>query len=178
LIDAKGKSVPIEAGAAGELVFSTLRREAQPLFRYAASDLAEVVWAKTEEDGLTRMRFRIRGRTDEMIVFRGVNFFPQSLMSVVAEFPLELSTNYRLVRPPAVPGDHLDVVMESSIVPERRAALAQAIEQRISALLQVRTRVRLAPVGALPPADNKSRLIVDSIEELPTAESFREVETA
>ena len=57
------------------------------MFRYRTSDLAEILSAETGEDGLKRMRFRIRGRTDQMLVLKGVNFFPKSLMSVVAEFP-------------------------------------------------------------------------------------------
>ena len=77
----------IETGAVGELVFSTLRREAQPLFRYRSNDLAEIVAAESGEDGLLRMRFIVRGRSDQMLVLKGVNFFPQSLMSVIAEFP-------------------------------------------------------------------------------------------
>ena len=60
----------VEAGAVGEFVFSTLRREAQPLFRYRTSDLAEILSAETGEDGLKRMRFRIRGRTDQMLVVK------------------------------------------------------------------------------------------------------------
>ena len=105
----------IETGAVGELVFSTLRREAQPLFRYRSNDLAEIVAAESGEDGLLRMRFIVRGRSDQMLVLKGVNFFPQSLMSVIAEFPKELGNTYRVVRPPPGTVDHIDVVMETGI---------------------------------------------------------------
>jgi phenylacetate-CoA ligase len=166
LVDANGKLMPVEAGAVGELVFSTLRREAQPLFRYRSNDLAEILWVETGEDGLNRMRFRIRGRTDEMMIFKGVNLFPQSLMSVVAEYPEELSSVYHVVRPSPMPKDYLDVVMETPVAAEGRAALANAVEQRISALMQVRTRVHLVPVGSLSQGGNKSRYIVDSLPDI------------
>lgn len=169
LIDRKGKPLPIEPGVQGELVFSTLRREAQPLFRYRSNDLAEIVWAETGEDGLRRMRFHVRGRSDQMLVFKGVNFFPQSLMSVVAEFPDELSSAYRVVRPPAGPADYIDVVMETSVAATARGRLAQTIERRISALLQVRTRVHLVATATLPQDVNKSRYIVESLADVPGA---------
>jgi phenylacetate-CoA ligase len=167
LIDANGNSVPVEPGATGELVFSTLRREAQPLFRYRSNDLAEILWAETGEDGLKRMRFQILGRTDQMLVLKGVNFFPQSLMSVVSEFPDELGSAFRVLRPPSGPVSRLEVVMETSLAESAHTALAAAIEQRISALLQVRTHVHLVPLGTLPREDNKSNYIIDSFSAIP-----------
>jgi phenylacetate-CoA ligase len=167
LVDAEGNPLPIETGVRGELVFSTLRREAQPLFRYRSNDLAEVVWAETGEDGLKRMRFHVRGRSDQMLVFKGVNFFPQSLMSVVAEFPDEIGSAYRVVRPPAGPADRIDVVMETTVAAPGRARLAGAVERRISALLQIRTRVHLIAAGTLPQEANKSRYMIESLADVP-----------
>jgi phenylacetate-CoA ligase len=166
LIDTAHKPVPLVPGAMGELVFSTLRREAQPLFRYRTHDLAEIVAAETGEDGLIRMRFHIRGRTDQMLVFKGVNFFPQSLMSIIAEFPDELNSVYRVVRPAADAFNHIDVVMETPLPEAGRAALAETVEQRISALLQIRTRLHWVPVGTLSQVVNKSEYIVNSFSDI------------
>jgi phenylacetate-CoA ligase len=166
LVDRSGKPVAIEKGAVGELVFSTLRREAQPLFRYCSNDLAEIVAAETGEDGLLRMRFFIRGRTDQMLVFKGVNFFPQSLMSVVAEFPRELSNAYRVIRPPAGAVNHIDVVMETPVPEGAHAALAETVERRISSLLQVRTRMHFVRPGTFPQPANKSRYIVERFSDI------------
>ena len=172
LVDNDGNPIPVQAGAVGELVLSTLRREAQPLFRYRTNDLAEIITADTGEDGLTRMRFRIRGRTDQMLVFKGINFFPQSLMSVVAEFPKELSNVYRVLRPSASTVDHIDVVMETAAARAAHKALSEGVERRISALLQVRTRVHFVPAGTLPQDTNKSRYIVESFSDIPSAQEF------
>lgn len=172
LIDADGKPVRLEPGAIGEFVFSTLRREAQPLFRYRTNDLAEIVAAESAEDGLMRMRFRIRGRTDQMLVFKGVNFFPQSLMSVVAEFPEELGSTYRVIRPAADAVNHIDVMMETSVPVAAKPGLADLVERRISTLLQVRARVHWVPAGTLPQEANKSRYIIDSISDIPALEEY------
>jgi phenylacetate-CoA ligase len=172
LVDAEGKSVPVEAGATGELVFSTLRREAQPLFRYRTNDLAEILAADIGEDGLKRIRLRIRGRTDQMLVFKGVNFFPQSLMSVVAEFAQQVGSSFRVVRP-RPDGGHIDVVMETSVAAPARENLAHAVERRISALLQVKTRVHWVAPGALPREPNKSRYMVEALADVVDGRSGR-----
>ena len=166
LVDSQGRSLPIEPGATGELVFSTLKREAQPLFRYRTCDIAEVLWREIGEDGLLRMRFHIRGRSDQMMVVKGVNFFPQSLMSVVAEFS-DIGAAYCILRPPTGTVDHVDVVMETSVAEPERSTLAAAVERRASALLQVRFRVRWVPPGFLERSDNKARYLIDSPDSIP-----------
>jgi phenylacetate-CoA ligase len=171
LIDADGRPVPVEPGAVGEFVFSTLRREAQPLFRYRSNDVAEIVAAEIGEDGLTRMRFHIRGRSDQMLVVKGVNFFPQSLMSVVAEFTDELGAAFRVVRPREGSVDRVDVIMETVLDGAARDALAARVERRASALLQVGIRVYWAPLGSLPRDGNKSRYLIDSLQEIPGLEA-------
>ncbi|MBV8535365.1 MAG: hypothetical protein JO128_07225, partial [Alphaproteobacteria bacterium] len=170
LVDDRGRPVPVEPGAVGELVFSTLRREAQPLFRYRTNDLAEILATDVGEDGLMRLRFRIRGRSDQMLVIKGVNFFPQSLMSVVAEFPQELGSAFRVIRPAAGHVDYVDVVLETSVAPGSRPALADAVERRARTLLQVRVRIHWVPPGVLAVEENKSRYLINSASEVPGLE--------
>jgi phenylacetate-CoA ligase len=166
LVDPEGRPVPVEPGAIGEFVFSTLRRQAQPLFRYRTNDLAQIIATETGEDGLPRMRFRVVGRSDQMLVIKGVNFFPQSLGSVVAEFPEELSNAFRVIRPAPGSVDDVDVVFETGIGPAGRIALAQAVERRASALLQVRIRAHWVPPGFLPNDGNKLRYLIDSVDDV------------
>ncbi|MGE5537984.1 MAG: phenylacetate--CoA ligase family protein [Gemmatimonas sp.] len=170
IVDAGGNTIPLVPGAVGELVFSTLRREAQPLFRYRTNDLAEVAATDIGDDGLMRIKFHIRGRTDQMLVVKGVNFFPQSLMSLVAEFP-ELGQNFRVIRPQAGSIDSVDVVLETGLGASEYARLAQVVERRASALFQVRIRAHFVPKGFLPVDANKSRYIVDSISAVPGLET-------
>jgi hypothetical protein len=86
---------------------------------------------------------------------------------VVAEFPDEIGSAYRVVRPPAVTADRIDVVMETTVAAPGRARLAGAVERRISALLQIRTRVHLIAAGTLPQEANKSRYMIESLADVP-----------
>ena len=79
-----GESLPIEAGAGGELVFTHLWREATPLLRFRSRDVAEVV-ATECECGRTGFRFRVIGRSDDMFRVRGVNVFPSALEELMRE---------------------------------------------------------------------------------------------
>lgn len=162
LVDPAGQPVPIKAGARGELVFSTLRRQAQPLFRYRTNDLAEVLWAEEADDGLLRMRFRIIGRSDEMLVVRGVNFFPQSLLSVLPRYEADVTRFYRVVRPKRPDDDSLVVLLETvrPLDDPSLPDLAAAISRDVSATFQVRIRIRWLPAGTIPREANKARYLV------------------
>jgi phenylacetate-CoA ligase len=79
-----GDSLPIEAGAGGELVFTHLWREATPLLRFRSRDVAEVM-ATECECGRTGFRFRVIGRSDDMFRVRGVNVFPSAVEELMRE---------------------------------------------------------------------------------------------
>lgn len=161
LADAEGRSLPMEEGARGELVFSSLRREAQPLFRYRTNDLAEILWAEVAEDGLLRMRFRVIGRSDEMLVIKGVNFLPQSLQSVIAAFEPRIGRTYRVVRPEAGEPREILVLLETSVpVGPARDDLERAFRHKVSAMLQVRIACRWLPEGGIQGDGNKQRLLI------------------
>jgi phenylacetate-CoA ligase len=161
LVDSSGAPVPIEPGARGELVFSSLRREAQPLFRYRSNDIAEIVHAETSEDGLLRMRFKIIGRSDEMLVIKGVNFFPQSLLSVVPEFAPQVEPFYVVLHPGEGKVEKLNVYFETKLAAgQERDQLGAAIQNRIAQLFQVGTTVGWCPPGSLSQEGNKRRFLV------------------
>jgi len=164
LIDGQGRSIGIESGKKGELVFSTLRRQGQPLFRYRTNDLAEILSAREGEDGLVRFRFRIVGRSDEMLVIKGVNFFPQSLLSILNKFEPEIGREFRVVRPAGGKVEVLTIVLETQF-PEgiRRDELGASITARISALLQIRVQILWQPSGSLGQTGNKTRFLVDDV---------------
>ncbi len=98
IIDKKGKNIKIKKGAVGELVLTTLKKEAQPLFRYRTNDTIKILESFDDhEDGLARFRFKIIGRTDEMFNIKGVNFFPESISGLFHHIkqPL-LATKYKI----------------------------------------------------------------------------------
>lgn len=162
LVDVEGRTISPETGATGELIFSLLRREAQPLFRYRTRDLVKILWADKGEDGLLRMRFSVIGRSDEMLVFRGVNFFPQSLVSVLMTFEPNVTRYFEVIRPEEKNFDSIRVRIESAL-PEgaQRDELERTIGQKIAALHQIRVTIEWIPAGTISRDTNKRRLLVD-----------------
>jgi phenylacetate-CoA ligase len=147
-------------GASGELVLSHLRHRAAPLLRFRTHDHVEV---KTSPCacGRTGPRIRCVGRTDDMLIVRGVNVFPSAVREVVSGFVPEVS-GHIVVRPRA-PGVKQEPPLPVRVELARgRAAddsLADAIRERLRGVLVVSTRVELVPWGALQRSEYKSKLV-------------------
>jgi phenylacetate-CoA ligase len=153
-------AVELQDGAAGELVLTHLRHRAAPLLRFRTRDHVRVAMSKCD-CGRTGPRLRCLGRTDDMLIVRGVNVFPSAIRDVVGEFAPEVS-GHILVKPRA-PGvkqePPLWVTVELARGTEKRISLAEAIRVRLRQVLVVQTRVDLAPWGSLQRSEYKSRLI-------------------
>jgi phenylacetate-CoA ligase len=161
LIDPEtGVPIPMEDRASGELVLTHLRHRAAPLLRFRTRDHVEVRMTPCP-CGRTGPRVRCVGRTDDMLVVRGVNVFPSAVRDVVGEFAPAVS-GHVLVRPPT-PGvkqePPLPVAVELAQGATADPALAQAIRERIRDVLVVQTRVELVPWHSLRRSDYKSSLV-------------------
>ena len=161
LIDAgSGEALELEDGAAGELVLTHLRHQAAPLLRFRTRDHVEVRMSPCA-CGRTGPRVRCVGRTDDMLIVRGVNVFPSAVREVVSGFAPEVSGNV-LVRPQS-PGVKQEPPLPVSVELAREASddplLAQAIRERIRAVLVVQTQVELVPWGSLQRSEYKSKLL-------------------
>ncbi|HKF15345.1 MAG TPA: hypothetical protein VKB13_08975 [Gaiellaceae bacterium] len=158
LIDAvSGEAIAMEDGAAGELVLSHLQHRAAPLLRFRTRD--HVVF-KTSPCPCGRAGPRIRciGRTDDMLIVRGVNVFPSAIREVVGEFTPAVS-GHILVKPKA-PGVKQDPPLPVAIEVAPDAAVdADAIHSRIRDVLLVQTQIELVPRGSLQRSEYKSRLV-------------------
>ncbi|MBX6329957.1 MAG: AMP-binding protein [Pseudolabrys sp.] len=161
LIDPQtGRPLAIEDGVEGELVYTALQREAAPLLRFRSRDQV-VVFASPCSCGRRTMRVRCIGRTDDLLIVRGVNVFPTAVRSVVATFAPHVS-GALLIRPrkhgvrqePPLP-----VVVELASGVEPSDALAHAIESAIRAKLVVATKVELVRCGTLPRSEYKTKLV-------------------
>jgi len=151
---------PLSDGTVGELVFTTLTKEALPLLRYRTGDLASV----TREPcacGRTFARMsRVLGRADDMLIIRGVNVFPSEIERALLAIP-ELAPHYQLVveRP-----GHLD---ELTIEAELREGepggerLDALVAERLGRALGLTARVRLGPPGSAPRSEGKALRVVD-----------------
>jgi phenylacetate-CoA ligase len=161
LIDpSTGAAIAMEDGATGELVLTHLRHRAAPLLRFRTRDHV-VVRTDTCPCGRTGPRMRCIGRTDDMLIVRGVNVFPSAVREVVGGFAPDVS-GHILVRP-AAPGvkqePPLPVTVELARDARPDAALADAIRDRLRAALVVSTRVELVPWGTLQRSEYKSKLV-------------------
>jgi phenylacetate-CoA ligase len=166
LIDpATGAALDMSDGATGELVLTHLRHRAAPLLRFRTRDHVEVR-ATPCPCGRTSPRVRCIGRTDDMLIVRGVNVFPSAVREVVSSFAPEVS-GHILVRPrdegvkqePPLP---VSVELARDARPD--AALADAIRERLRSVLVVQTRVDLVPWGSLGRSEYKSRLVETQVE--------------
>jgi len=161
LIDPEtGAALAWEDGATGELVLTHLRHRAAPLVRFRTRDHVRV-WATPCACGRTSPRVRCIGRTDDMLIVRGVNVFPSAVREVVAAFAPAVS-GHILVKPPA-PGVKQEPPLPVAVELARDApaddALADAIRERLRNVLVVQTRVELVPWGALGRSEYKSKLV-------------------
>ena len=161
LIDPETEAaLALEDGASGELVLTHLRHRAAPLLRFRTRDHVEVRTSPCA-CGRTGPRVRCVGRTDDMLVVRGVNVFPSAVRDVVAAFVPEVS-GHVLVRP-AAPGVKQEPPLPVSVELARDRAgdeqLADAIRDRLRSVLVVQTRVDLVPWGSLQRSEYKSKLV-------------------
>ncbi len=161
LIDAEtGSAVELEDGATGELVLTHLRHRAAPLLRFRTRDHVHV---RTNPCpcGRTGPRVRCIGRTDDMLIVRGVNVFPSAVREVVTTFMPQVSGNI-LVRP-ATQGVKQEPPLPVSVEVARDAiadpALAEAIRDTLRSVLVVQTRIELVPWGSLERSEYKSKLV-------------------
>jgi phenylacetate-CoA ligase len=155
-----GATRTLADGAEGELVLTHLRQRAAPLLRFRTRDHVVVRTAPCA-CGRTAPRIRCLGRTDDMLIVRGVNVFPAAVREVVAEFAPAVSGNV-LVRPRAAGVKQeppLPVSVELARDVAADDALAGSIRERLRGVLTVQTAIELVPFGVLQRSEYKSRLI-------------------
>jgi phenylacetate-CoA ligase len=143
---------PVADGQEGELVFTSLTKQALPIIRYRTRDLTRLL-APTSR--AFRRMGRIVGRSDDMLIVRGVNVFPTQIEEQILREP-QLSGNYQIV---LTREGHLDNVqvrcelqpsVSGQISAEQRAVIARSVAQHIKTLVGVSTDVQVMDFGALP----------------------------
>ncbi|HEY9460340.1 MAG TPA: AMP-binding protein [Paralcaligenes sp.] len=163
LIDpATGAILEFTDGIEGEYVFTHLDRQACPLFRYRTGDIIKVRTSKCA-CGRTGFRMDIVGRSDDMLIVRGINVFPSALQSVISTFSPQMSGAIQVVLskpgPAVIPPLRIRVEAVGA-----NKELKTALEQVIRRALTVSVDIEFVPVGTLGRTEKKSKLIV--LEEL------------
>ncbi|AHI67322.1 phenylacetate--CoA ligase [Burkholderia thailandensis] len=151
-------------GSEGELVFTSLTKEALPVIRYRTRDLSALLPPTARA---MRRLARIAGRSDDMLIIRGVNVFPSQIEALVVALP-QLSGQYQLTVSRDGHMDRLDVAAElrtdaqAGLSDDARAALANELRHRIKTMVGVSAGVAVLPAGAISTsATGKARRVID-----------------
>jgi phenylacetate-coenzyme A ligase PaaK-like adenylate-forming protein len=146
-------------GAEGELVISTLTREGLPLIRYRTHDLTRIVSRERCACGRTALRLdRLRGRTDDMVIYKGVNFYPSQVEAVLLRQP-GLGHKYQIVLDSEAGGERMTILVEAK--GDADPALAAHIRHELHDLLALSPEVRLRRLGELERPQGKAVRVVD-----------------
>jgi len=153
-----GKVLP--DGEPGELVFTSLTKEALPVIRYRTRDLTRLLPPTARS---FRRMGKITGRSDDMLIIRGVNVFPSQIEEQILKVP-RLSTHYMLEVSRQGHLDELDVLVEMKpdVVSEAdREAAVHELQHHIKSLIGISTRVRIQHHGSIERSQGKARRVID-----------------
>jgi Coenzyme F390 synthetase len=161
VIDPKTEQ-PLPDGESGELVLTTLCREAMPLVRYRTRDITSVVPGVCACGRTHRRLARITGRADDMLIVRGVNVYPQQIEHVLMAIP-QVGRNYLIVLEGR---DDMTVQAElahgeSEMNEEQRVALEGEIAARLRSEILTKPKVKLLPPASLPVSEGKAKRVID-----------------
>src|SRR3989449_8865605 len=154
---ASGTVVP--DGTEGELVVSTLTREGLPLVRYRTHDLTRVVSRARCDCGRTMLRLdRLRGRTDDMVIYKGVNFYPRQVETLLLRQP-GLAHEYQIVLEADGGGERMTIVAETE--PGCDPAVGPRIKRELRDLLGLSPEIQLCAPGTIERPQGKAVRVVD-----------------
>ncbi len=155
---------PVSEGEVGELVVTSLCKEASPLIRYRTHDLTRFIKG-TCSCGLTIPRHdKFLGRSDDMLIFRGVNIYPGQIMGVIGTFP-ELGGEYQVeLTRDAKALDHMLVRVEraENLGSGSDAALCESLSKKLHKALMARVEVNIVDNASLPRTFGKSKRVLDT----------------
>lgn len=161
---------PVPDGEWGEVVFTTLCKECSPLVRYRTRDISRILVGECECGRTFRRMDRIAGRTDDMMILRGVNVFPSQIEEEIVSFP-EIAPQYQLILTTKGTLDHAELRVET--VPEfpfdeirRLEKLKKDLQKALKENLQIAVDVRIVEPKTIERAEGKTKRIIDMRENL------------
>ncbi len=155
---------PVPDGEIGELVLTSIRREAMPLLRYRTRDLTRVL-GRGCPCGRNHVRLdRMRGRSDDMMVLRGVNIFPIQIEKILMQFK-ELANNYLITLTTDEDNDNMTVEVELEELftddYQRLIELQKNVKRALKDEILLTPHVKLVPKGTLPVSEGKAVRVID-----------------
>lgn len=160
---------PVPDGQLGELVLTTINREAMPLLRYRTRDLTRILSGECPCGRTHRRLARLQGRSDDMIILKGVNIFPIQIEKILLKFK-ELSTDYLITLETKNGNDTMTVEVELSQLFTDDYTRLQTLEKTITRLLKdeilITPKVKLVPKGTLATSDEKKAVRVKDLRKM------------
>ncbi|MBP3750134.1 MAG: phenylacetate--CoA ligase [Prevotella sp.] len=155
---------PVPDGEIGELVLTSIRREAMPLLRYRTRDLTRVL-GRGCPCGRNHVRLdRMKGRSDDMMVLRGVNIFPIQIEKILMQFK-ELASNYIITLTTDENNDNMTVEVEIEDLftddYQKLIELQKKVKRALKDEILLTPHVKLVPKGTLPVSEGKAVRMVD-----------------
>ena len=161
-----GEQLPY--GTPGELVFTTITKKGMPMLRYRTHDICTLNAEKCKCGRTTVRMGRITGRTDDMIVVRGVNVFPSQIETVLVRTP-GASPHYQLIVDRVNNSDTLEVKVEMTGEVFRSTdslgemqRLQKYIQTEIKSVVGIMTKVTIVPPKTLPRSEGKAKRVIDN----------------
>lgn len=155
---------PVPDGEVGELVLTTLNREAMPLLRYRTRDLTRILPGECPCGRHHKRLDRMKGRSDDMMILKGVNIFPIQIETILLQFE-ELTSNYLITLETRESNDEMTVEVElGQLFTDdygRLQELTREITRRLKDEILVTPRVKLLPKGSLPQSEGKAIRVKD-----------------
>lgn len=155
---------PVPDGEVGELVLTTLNREAMPLLRYRTRDLTRILPGECPCGRHHKRLDRMKGRSDDMMILKGVNIFPIQIETILLQFE-ELTSNYLITLQTRESNDEMTVEVElGQLFTDdygRLQELTREITRRLKDEILVTPRVKLLPKGSLPQSEGKAVRVKD-----------------
>jgi phenylacetate-CoA ligase len=153
---------PLPEGEEGELILTTLSREAMPILRYRTRDITSIIRARCRCGRTHRRIARMTGRADDMLIVRGVNIYPQQIERILMGIEA-LGRNYQIFLEAL---DEMTVKVELSAVSfdgklEHLVSLRNEVTEKLRTEIMVRPKVELVPPGTLPVSEGKAQRVFD-----------------
>lgn len=158
---------PLGDNEKGELVFTTLRKEGIPMIRYRTRDISMLNHDTCKECGRTLVRMaRVAGRSDDMLIIRGVNVFPSQIETVLMNIPEVVGSHYRIV---VDRGNNLDTIEVQVEISEKIISdevkdierIKQKIQHDMNSMLGVSAKITLVSPNTLPLSEGKTARVID-----------------
>ncbi len=156
---------PIEDGEWGELVITTLTKEGLPMLRYRTKDITRLIKDKCQCGRTTVRMDKIQGRSDDMLIIRGVNVFPSQIEGVLMSMP-EIGGNYEIIVERIGHMDKLTINVEVKDIGlldnySKLEDLVKKVKQKLKVVLQIDAVVRLVEPQSLKRFEGKAKRVTD-----------------